>query len=161
MKFQKGFTLIELLVVVAIISLLSSVVLASLRDARDRAKLTAFQQDVEQFILAAELYKTDHGGELPAVVYFGSSVDNPDPGADFTNNFGQYISKFPVPPFPLPNDESLYYVGETLPALCGGVETYHYLVLNYNYSVSTAYDPLEEWGWTFSNNGLGLPCIPL
>jgi len=38
---QKGFTLLELLVVISIISLLSSVALASLNSARDKAKIAA------------------------------------------------------------------------------------------------------------------------
>jgi prepilin-type N-terminal cleavage/methylation domain-containing protein len=41
---KKGFTLIELLVVISIISLLSSVVLASLNSARDKARLAAGKQ---------------------------------------------------------------------------------------------------------------------
>jgi prepilin-type N-terminal cleavage/methylation domain-containing protein len=43
-KYRQGFTLIELLVVVSIISLLSSVVLASLNDARHKAKVAAGKQ---------------------------------------------------------------------------------------------------------------------
>jgi arabinan endo-1,5-alpha-L-arabinosidase len=41
MNIRKGFTIIELLVVVAIISLISSVVLTSLNDARDKARTGA------------------------------------------------------------------------------------------------------------------------
>ena len=59
MKFfksnKRGFTLIELLVVVAIISLLSSVILAALKDARDKAKDKAIISQMSNMISAAEL----------------------------------------------------------------------------------------------------------
>ncbi|PJC49383.1 general secretion pathway protein GspG, partial [Candidatus Nomurabacteria bacterium CG_4_9_14_0_2_um_filter_32_10] len=63
-KFQKGFTLIELLVVVAIIGLLSSVVLASLNSARDKAKYSRAKMDIDQLKKAMLIYKIDKG-ELP------------------------------------------------------------------------------------------------
>lgn len=53
---QKGFTLIELLVVISIISLLSSVVLASLNSAREKARLGASRSFESGFYrVAAEL----------------------------------------------------------------------------------------------------------
>src|SRR5258708_29767584 len=53
---NKGFTLIELLVVIAIIGLLSSVVLASLNTARQKARDARRVADVKQLQLALELY---------------------------------------------------------------------------------------------------------
>ena len=58
---QNGFTLIELLVVVAIIALLSTVVLAGLAEARERARDTATEQGVYQLQVALELYRNDNG----------------------------------------------------------------------------------------------------
>ncbi len=55
----KGFTLIELLVVVAIISLLSSIVLATLTSARNRSRDSAIQSEVGQFRTLLELQKND------------------------------------------------------------------------------------------------------
>jgi prepilin-type N-terminal cleavage/methylation domain-containing protein len=58
---QKAFTLIELLVVVAIISLLSSVVIASLQGSREKAAITKLKEQVRQIQTALELYRSDNG----------------------------------------------------------------------------------------------------
>ena len=55
-KTKRGFTLIELLVVIAIIGILSSVVLASLNDARQKSRDAKRIADVKQLQLALELY---------------------------------------------------------------------------------------------------------
>ena len=60
-KKSSGFTLIELLVVVAIISLLSSVVLASLNSARLKARDTRRKEDLYQLRTAIELYYNTNG----------------------------------------------------------------------------------------------------
>jgi general secretion pathway protein G len=58
---KRGFTLIELLVAISIIGLLSSVVLITLNDARERAKRTKFVQELKQVQTALEVYKSDNG----------------------------------------------------------------------------------------------------
>ncbi len=64
MKFYsrtKGFTLIELLVVISIISLLSSIVLASLSSAKNKANDTKRLASMKQIQTALELYRNQFG----------------------------------------------------------------------------------------------------
>ncbi|MFA6297351.1 MAG: prepilin-type N-terminal cleavage/methylation domain-containing protein, partial [Candidatus Paceibacterota bacterium] len=61
-KYKKnGFTLIELLVVISIIALFSSVVLAAVKDARNKGNVAKVKADMIQIRNAAELYKNDKG----------------------------------------------------------------------------------------------------
>jgi len=66
MKKNKGFTLIELLVVIAIIGILSSVVLASLNDARGKAKEASFKAEAAQAVAGA-LIDCDGGVDATVV----------------------------------------------------------------------------------------------
>jgi len=56
-----GFTLIELLVVIAIISLLASIVLASLTSARDKARVARAASDLKQLTVALNFYLDANG----------------------------------------------------------------------------------------------------
>ena len=58
---SKGFTLIELMVVISIISLLSSVVLASIKAAREKALLAKAVGEMKSLVNAVELYRSANG----------------------------------------------------------------------------------------------------
>lgn len=60
-KDHKGFTLIELLVVLAIITLIFSLILASMSSARKKARDSQRVQDIAQFSKALELYYNQYG----------------------------------------------------------------------------------------------------
>ena len=88
-KNKKGFTLIELLVVIAIISLLSSVIFASLRSARDKSRDARRVADIKQIQLALELY-FDSNRNYPTGLYGTGATDG------LTN--GGYIPKVSFDP---------------------------------------------------------------
>lgn len=62
---KRGFTLIELLVVIAIISLLVSILLPSLQQARDLARSTYCTSNLHHVGIAAETYATEFNGYHP------------------------------------------------------------------------------------------------
>lgn len=80
MALKRGFTLIELLVVIAIIALLSSVVLASLAQARMKARDTKRLADMKQIYYALQLYQ-DRYGCIPITT--GGSTCGPAAGISF------------------------------------------------------------------------------
>ncbi len=62
-----GFTLIELLVVIAIISLLVSVLLPSLRKAKELARSTICKSNLRNVGVAMLLYAEEYAGWTPVV----------------------------------------------------------------------------------------------
>jgi prepilin-type N-terminal cleavage/methylation domain-containing protein len=135
-KKEKGFTLIELLVVISIISLLSSIVLASVQDARNKAKGTAFRQHVGEFIKAVELYKINEPNNLPPALdktvarysYYrinndGSKLER-DTNSDLSTDISQYIEALPTPPF----SGNFYFIYTPLYECQGDTKTPDYMI---------------------------------
>ncbi len=65
---ESGFTLLELLVVIAIVGLLASVILASLKSAKERAYDAQIKSDTTQVRNALELYAGAHNYSYPALM---------------------------------------------------------------------------------------------
>ena len=67
-RTNHAFTLVELLTVIAIIGILSSLLLASMVGAKERAKRTACRNNLRQLIIAVHLYADEHDHYLPSGV---------------------------------------------------------------------------------------------
>ncbi len=98
---NRGFTLIELLVVIAIIALLSTVVLASLNNARMKARDAIRKADMRTLQIALERYYLDNGG-YPQDNH-SNGYELPDRTADLVP---AYLPAMPADPKTGPNGYS-------------------------------------------------------
>lgn len=70
MKRKKGFTLIELLVVIAIIALLLSIIIPSLKKAKEHAREIFCKNNLKQYGTACFMYRGDYDDKFPWVYYW-------------------------------------------------------------------------------------------
>jgi len=73
----RGFTLVELLVVISIIALLISILLPSLRSAREQAKLVVCKANIRSLAQATNVYLADGEGRTPAGHYNNAGGNSP------------------------------------------------------------------------------------
>lgn len=90
MSGQKAFTLIELLVVIAIIALLLSVILPSLRKAKEGAQAVVCASNLRQWNLLVGFFLEGHNGTFPDADW--NNDDRTDPhGQWWIQPFKQYM----------------------------------------------------------------------
>ena len=90
---KKAFTLIELLVVVAIISMMASIILSSLNQARSKSRDARRVADIKQLQLALSLYYNDNGSYPSSLTsglapnYISVVPNDPGPAAGRTYTY--------------------------------------------------------------------------
>ena len=98
-KLLRGFTLIELLVVVSIIGLLSTIVVLSLSDARDKADIARIMQDFNNMEKALVLYVDNQELSVwPTEASLGLGGDPLISSLIAGTSLSDFMSNTPIPP---------------------------------------------------------------
>ena len=155
LKWRKGFTLIELLVVISIISLLSSIVLATLNSTRAKARDAVRKSDLLQIKMALDLYYNDHesyplaypqawGGVSTGVCNGNAGNGTRSGPTAYIQGLGPYLPVLPVDPAAPGNCNGYLYTSDGT----------NYKLLSYNTPESFPspgnifYDPFRPtWSW--------------
>jgi general secretion pathway protein G len=67
-NMKRGFTLVEILIVVIILGILAAIVIPQFTNASQEARRSSLQSTVQSVRSQIELYKLEHGDQLPDLV---------------------------------------------------------------------------------------------
>ena len=70
---RKGFTLVEILIVVIILGILAAIVIPQFTNASQDARKSSLKSTVQSVRSQIELYKLEHGDQLPNIVGSGTN----------------------------------------------------------------------------------------
>jgi general secretion pathway protein G len=97
-RTTRGFTLIELMVVLVIIGVLGALIVPSLLDRADDARVTAAKTDVNNVMQALKLYKLDNQRYPSADQGLDALVKKPT-ASPIPPNWKPYVDKLPTDPW--------------------------------------------------------------
>jgi prepilin-type processing-associated H-X9-DG protein/prepilin-type N-terminal cleavage/methylation domain-containing protein len=89
---RNAFTIIELLLVITIIVILFSMLMPSLRKAKEKAKEISCVGNLKQLAMAIDLYSADFNGYMPLVKNYSSSENAWIKGHHWINSVYPYIN---------------------------------------------------------------------
>lgn len=95
---QRGFTLIEIMVVVVIIGILAVLVVPSVLDRPDQARVVAARQDVAGLMQALKLYRLDNGRYPTSAQGLKALVERPTTPPQ-ANQWRPYLERLPNDPW--------------------------------------------------------------
>lgn len=106
---NKAFTLIELLVVIAIVSLLSSIIYASISSAKDKASTVAAAQQAEELKKAVEVSITS-SSSIPPTLYNTDIATSISDSSSQQDAISETFSEVPNPPISSLYSETKYHI---------------------------------------------------
>lgn len=103
---RSGFTLVEILIVVVILGILAAIVIPQFTDASTQAKNSSLRADLQTVRSQIELYKVQHGGDLPGneiaadTTFVEAMIGTTNAaGSKAGSNFGPYLQAIPANPY--------------------------------------------------------------